>query len=77
MKIFDKIKGFFKKIDENDKKAIGKFITTLTLGAMLNFAMFGIFGLHFTWYSWIGYAFLIHIIENKLIVWIRQVVFNK
>jgi hypothetical protein len=77
MKIFDKIKGFFKKIDESDKKAIGKLLTTLTIGAMLNFALFCIFRLPFTWYSWIGYAFLIHIVENKLIVWIRQVLFSK
>ena len=77
MKIFDKIKGIFPKIDESDKKAIGKLLTTLTIGAMLNFALFCIFRLPFTWYSWIGYAFLIHIIENKLIVWIRQVVFSK
>lgn len=77
MKIFDKIKGIFPKIDESDKKAIGKLLTTLTIGAMLNFALFCIFRLPFTWYSWIGYAFLIHIVENKLIVWIRQVLFSK
>jgi hypothetical protein len=76
MKIFDKIKKIFTKIDENDKKSINKLITTLFLGLMLNFSLFSIFGLTLSWYSWIGYAFLIHIIENKLIAWIRQIIFK-
>ena len=76
MKIFSKFKKILPKIDETDKKSIKKLFITLVFGAMLNFAMFSVFNLAFTWFSWIGYAFLIHIIENKLITWIRQVIFK-
>lgn len=76
MKIFDKIKKMFIKIDENDKKSIERLITTLILGTMLNFSLFAIFNLKFNTYSWLGYAFLIHLIETKLIVWIKQIIFK-
>jgi ABC-type bacteriocin/lantibiotic exporter with double-glycine peptidase domain len=76
MKIFDKINKIFEKIDENDKKSVNRLFASTFLGAMLNFSLFCIFGLSFTWYSWLGYAFLIHLIEIKLIVWIRQIIFK-
>lgn len=80
MKFFEKIKKikiFSIKIDENDKSSILKLFSSLSVGAMLNFALFCMFKTPFTWYTWIGYGFVIHLIENKLIKWIRSIIFSK
>jgi hypothetical protein len=79
MKIFEKIrkfKLFSFKMDENDKNSLKKFISNLFLGLMVNFSLLIIFNSTFNYYSWIGYGFLVHLIENKLLTWIRSVIYK-
>ncbi len=76
MKIFEKIrkfKLFSFKMDENDINSIKKFVSNVFFGLMINFSLFIIFNSTFNWYSWIGYGFLVHLVESKLISWIRSI----
>jgi len=70
----DKIRNFFKNIGKNDDfKDILSFLGHAALyGFILNVALLN-FGLILTWYSWIGWGFLIWLIEFKLIPFIRAI----
>jgi len=61
MKIIEKIKQFFEK---NPKiKGISLIFLEIFLdGLVLNFMVFSVFGLSFTWYSWIGWGFIPYIL---------------
>jgi len=68
-------KKYFKKIDTEDKKAIKNFLIYATLyGLLINFSMFVIFKIPFTFYSWIGWGIAFWFIENKFVSIIRRIV---
>ena len=76
-KISPKIGEFFKNLfDKNDKQASIRFLANVATGALLNFMLFAVFKLKFSWYSWIGYGIFVHLVEIRLIKWIRLIRFK-
>lgn len=80
-KISKKIKKIKEKLsnllDNEDKKTLRKFIVeTSFIGIICNYSLWVIFGLPFTFYSWIGYGFAIYLIQTKLIKWLRSIRFK-
>jgi len=71
-----KAKKTKKFIDTNDKEAIIRFLANIMTGILVNFMLFAVFKLKFSWYSWIGYGIFIHLIEIRLIKWIRLIRFK-
>ena len=74
-----KLIDFFKKlisyIDNEDRNALKQFLIYCGFfGIMINFSVFSIFGLRFTFYSWLGWGFALWFIENKLITLIKQAI---
>lgn len=74
-----KLKNFLKNLlDQEDKDTLKVIIPYLTIyGIMVNFSLFVIFGIPFTWYSWIGWAFAFKIIETKIIRWLRSIIHSR
>jgi len=69
-----KKRGFFK----NNKKfrSISLIFSEIALdGVVLNFLVFCVFGLSFTWYSWLGWGFIPYIfgeVVPRIIVKLKQ-----
>ena len=90
MEIPQKIKKFWKKIskfklkkpkiqilDDDDKEFVKElFSKILIMGPLLNLALFSIWGVEFNAYSWIGYGIGVYLIENKIVKWIRAIIFK-
>ena len=62
--------------DSQDKQALTRLLGSLASGALVNFMLLSVFGLQFSWYSWIGYGIMIHMVEIRLIKWIRLIRFK-
>ena len=61
MKIIKKLKEFFKKYKKlSDISLI--FLEIGIDGLILNFLVYCVFGLQFSWYSWIGWGFIPYIL---------------
>ena len=55
-----------KLLDSADKKAIKDFLTySAFYGVLLNFSVFVIFRIPFTFYSWLGWGIGLWFVENK------------
>lgn len=67
-------KKFFKSQDYEVSKNFLAFI--IFNGLLANIMVTSIFGVPFTWYSFIGYGILVYFIENKLISYVRQTIFR-
>jgi len=62
-------------LDKDDAKVIRKvFFYVLFFGVSLNFAVFVIFDIPFTFYSWFGWGFALWLIENKLVRIIKSLI---
>lgn len=77
-KIPKKLKKYLKNpLDSKDISVLKKLsFEVLVFGIMSNYVFWVLFRLPFTWYSWIGYGFAIFLIERKLIIWIRRIIFR-
>ena len=76
LSISNKFKGFFGKLlDSEDRKALKDFIIyCLVFGIMLNYIVFVIFKLSFTYYSWLAWGMILWFMENKLVNLIRRII---
>jgi len=73
------IKRFLQRLprllDENDKaKLKDLFVYAAVFGLILNYSVFVIFGLKFTWYSWLGWGLGLWFLENKFVNIIRRII---
>jgi len=69
------IKKLFGVLDESDKNAIRKFLIYSGLnGLLLNFSLFVIIRVPFTFYSWFGWGIGLWFIENKLVNILRRII---
>lgn len=76
IKLSKKLKKF-PKMDDQDKASLKKFISSVILmGLLINFAVFIIFSIKFTWYSWIGWGFALHFIKTEVVSILRRIVFK-
>lgn len=74
-KIKPKVDNIKKIIDDSDKYAIRKFIIySCVYGVLLNFALFVMLKIPFTFYSWIGWGIGLWFIENKLVSIFRRII---
>ena len=73
LKILNGFQALSKIIDKEDQNFIFSLSTyTLGYGALINFALYSIFGVPFSWISFIGYGLLLWLIDNKFIKLIRR-----
>ena len=64
----------FLKFDKEDLRAIGDFVGCFFYGALINFSLFVIFHIPFTYYSWLGWGIAYWFIENKFITILRKII---
>lgn len=66
-----------KKLNFFDKNKKFKEISLIFLeigidGVILNFLVFSVFGLSFTWYSWLGWGFIPYVLGEVLPrIWVK------
>ena len=78
-KIVSRIKDIiircFNYLDADDLFALKNLLAySVVFGAMLNYALFVIFNIPFTWYSWIGWGFGLWFLENKVVTILRRII---
>ncbi len=62
-------------LDFDDKKAIKDFLSYICFfGILVNFSLWVIFKISFTFYSWIAWGLAIWIIENKFVGILRKMI---
>lgn len=65
----------FLKSSGDDWKAIGEFIGhTCFYGVLINFSLFVIFNIPFTYYSWFGWGIAFWFIETKIVPLLRKII---
>lgn len=76
-----KAKDWFKKFYEKNKKDIGAVLDFLVyvsiFGILVNFSLFSIFKINFTFYSWIGWGIAVWFIEFFFVKIIRRVIYRR
>ena len=55
-----------KVADQSFRDFLTIVIDIFIYGAFLNFALFAVFNLPFTYYSWIGYGLLVHFAQDVI-----------
>jgi len=60
-----KISEFFKKNEKLSKISL-IFLEILIDGLVLNFLVFSVFHLNFTWYSWLGWGFIPYVLGEMI-----------
>jgi len=65
--------GFLAKHKEKLSNLKDFLLTVVGFGFIINIMLFGIFGLSFTWYSFISYGILYYFLDVELIKWIRKI----
>ena len=78
-KIANRLKEFIiqalNHLDADDYFALKNLLVySVMFGLMLNYSLFVIFHIPFTWYSWIGWGFGLWLLENKLITFLRRII---